>query len=905
MNWNDIVRARISGTIAPPDPDVVEELAQHASAAYEAARADGLDQDTARAHVEILVDGWFRDPKWMSRRPRRRPIVHPPPAATSGWTGLGQDLRYGLRLLRQRPGFAAVAILTTALGIGAATSLFSLAYGVLLRPLPWPESDRLVRPVESREGATRRPGPIISNATYLAWRENPATLDGIAGYDDRAMTLSAPGAVERIRVVAATASLFDVLATRPVLGAPFGLDDELPGRDHVVVLSHALWASRFNRDPGVIGQSLELDGDSYRVVALMPEGFFFPDPEALAWIPRRVPPVIGADPNSRTASLFGGIARLKPGVSPSEAASEGTARGLSAPSLGNVGIAVFGVNAPPSIAVVPYAEAITADARPALVLLLAAVGLLLAATFANVAGLQLARTAARRREVALRAALGAGLGRLARQLFTENAMLAAAAGLTGLVAAFWLNRLIPAVAPSDFPRLEAVRIDWRAAVFAICASGVATVAFGLLPMLLARRLNLIEALNEDSLAPVGGGVRSPVSRMRSMLMAGQIGAAALLLVGAALLGRSFLALLHVDRGYDPTNLVTAELPMPERAYTGPTRAARLGEVLTRLAGVAGVTHVAVSDSLPLRSGGSMMMFTMPDSATAITPGSAVQASLRMVTTDYFATLGRPIVDGRGFASTDTVTSEPVAVVNRAFVRRYVNGPPLGVGLPLDFGRGDAPWRIVGIVGDIVEGATDAPVQPEVFVGAGQLRDGIATETPIVLARTAGDPAALVPTLRTIVREVDPAIPLQRTMTMEERLVTSLARPRLYALLVGVFAVFVLLVSGIGLFGVLSYSVAQRAREIGVRTALGARPWDIAALVVRQGLAVTLSGISVGLLVALAGARRLASLLYGVTSSDPVSYAAVAVVLLTVAGVACYLPARRAARVDPLQVLKGH
>ena len=905
MDWTTHIRTALSGGRAAPDDDVVEELRQHAAAAFEAARAEGLTAVEAETRVRAEVDRWCQDPRVFGRRPRRRPVIEAPAADLRGSTGFAQDVRYGLRLLVRQPGFTLVAMVVTALGIGATTTLFSVTYGVLHRPLPWPEPNRLIRVTESREGATRQFKGILTNATFLAWRAEPATIESLAAWGSRTATMTSDGEAERITIVSATASLFDVLESRPAIGQTFTAADERPAGSHVAVVSFGLWQRRFGGQSGAIGRTLDLDGTPYRVVGVMPNAFEFPDRATQIWVPRYVPPVVSADGTGRSVALMQAIARLRRGVTAEQATAEGTARGRAAPELGMVGIAMFGTRGVPTIAAASYLDGLTSDVKPALELLLAAVILLLVTAVGNIAGMQVARATSRRREFAIRAALGAGTGRLARQLLTESTLLGLAGGLAGILLAYWLHDLLPSVLPVNFPRSEAVSIDAPVLAFALGAALVAGVVFGVLPALMARRLNLVATLVEDSLAPVGGGQRSGIGRARALIMAGQVAMTAVLLVGASLLSRSFVAMLTVDRGYEPRNLLTATLPLPAQSFTGPQRAALLDVVVERLAHLPGVRAAAVSNVLPLINADMVAGFQMrsPRMRAGVID---VHAALRLVSPGYFDALGMHMVEGRALAESDTRTSLPAIVVNREFVRRYLEGSALGARIPVgaEDGQAGAGSEVVGVVENVKQrDATDAP-QPEIFQSYRQLSAGVETDTPYIVLRSTVDPASLVPALRNLVREQQPTLAFDDVMTMEERLSTSLAEPRLYAVVLSAFAGFALLISGMGLFGVLSYNVAQRSREIGVRAALGARPLAIVFLVLRQGMGPTSVGLIVGLGAAFGLARYAGTLLFGVRARDPFSFIAVPALLLVVALVACYVPARRAARVDPLKVLRA-
>jgi predicted permease len=565
---------------------------------------------------------------------------------------------------------------------------------------------------------------------------------------------------------------------------------------------------------------------------------------------------------------------------------------------------VFGTRGAATIAVVPWLDAMTSDVRPALLILLAGVGLLLAAATANVASIQLARATVRRREAAVRSAIGASTGRLIRLLLLENIMVGLAGGAAGLLVAVAIHRALPSMLPAEFPRIEAIAIDVRVGLVALGLSLVAGIVFGLMPAWQARRVDLATSLSEDGLAPVGGGLRTRLARVRALVMAVQVAIACVLIVGASLLGRTFSALVEADRGYDPSHLLTAEVSMPDDAFTSERRAQVLEQLVARLRANPGVRYAAYSTTLPLVARESLMGFSIPprDGASGVTQA---QAMVRMVSPGYIESLGLRLIAGRSFVETDTASGRPVIVVNRVLADRYLGKDPVGQELPPNAGGTDgAPSLVVGVVDNVrLRGATDPP-QPELFFCAPQRRSGIEAPSVYLTIRTTGDPGALVPTLRALAREQGETVALDGVMTMDDRLLASLSQPRLNALIMGAFALFAVAIAAVGLFGVLSYSVAQRGREIGVRVALGASPAAIVSMVVRQGLAITVTGVVGGLLAAYWLARLIASSLFGVVPADLMSFVAAPLVLLIVALIACVVPARRAARVDPLRVMKA-
>lgn len=894
MDWTARIRTAFAASPHVPDDDVMEELAQHARAMYDAARAEGLSHDDADGRVTAQLDRWRRDAAALRHKPGRAAVVEPPQAAASTLVaGLAQDVRYAGRLLRRQPRYALLVGVTMALGIGASTLLFSVTYGVLMKPLPWPHAGRLVLLKETRGGNLPRFGSF-SNAAYHAWRENPATIEGIAGWSQRTATFSGAGDPERLRIVTASASLFHVLGARPLIGSLFDEKDEIAG--DVVVLSESLWRQRFGADPHVLGRIVRLDGQPHRIIGVLPDDLAYPDRLARAWVPFRIMPTSG-----NSLSMFSAIAGLRPGATPAQAASEGTARGRNAPDTGMTTMAIFGGSGPIEISAEPLREALTAEVRRPLLVLLIASGLLLAIATTNVAGLQLARATARYREMAIRTALGAGTARVARQLLVESLLLGFAGGGAGLLLAWLLHRLAHPLLPADFPRVTDLGMDTTVVLFALLVSLSASIVLGLLPVLRVRRLDLVVSLAGDGTSPAGAGRRSGTAQPRVLIMAVQIAIACVLLVGASLLGRSFVALVNADRGYDPSGILTARLSLPASVYTPERRYAMVDRILTRLAATPAVSAAAMTSDLPLTPGGSTSAFTLRSRDAVIT----VQASPRIVSPRTFAAMGIRVVAGRGFVESDTDTSPPVVVVNRAFARRYLGDSPLGARLPMGLGyqTDDVEATVIGVIDDVRYVTAADSTQPEMYYSYRQFDGRVMAPVVTLLLRTEGDPRALAPALRAAIREADEGLVPDTVATLEDRMLTSIARPRLYAILLGGFAVFALVVAAVGLFGVLSYGVAQRSRELALRTALGARPVDIVRLVLGHTLAITGVALAAGLLGSLVLTRAIGSLLYGVTPHDWITYAGVSIILIVVAATASFGPARRAAHLDPLRALR--
>ena len=904
MDWNARVKmallsesgaSRDAGGPGDLDNDVIEELAQHVRAEYEAARAEGRTHIEAEGRVTELLVLWKSDTASLHHRNRRAPAIEPPVAEASSFlTGIGRDFSYAARILRRQPRYALIAILTMALGIGTFTLLFSVAYGVLMAPLPWASADRIVVLKETRGGNPPR-FSSFSNTAYHAWSAEALTIDALAAWSQRTVTMTGAGDSDRIRVVAASASLFTVLDARPLIGALFESKDEPAA---VVVLSESLWRQRFGADTAVLGRTVQFDGEPHTIVGVLPDRLSYPDRQARAWIPLHVAPVKG-----NYLSMFEAVARLRPGMTATQAAAEGTARGRFAAPTGLTTVAIFGNDGPVAIDARSLREALTADVRRALIVLLVAVGLLLFTATANVASLQLARATTRQREMAVRAALGAGNARLTRQLVVESVLLGLAGGAAGLALAWTLHRFVPVVLPPDFPRLDDIGMSSVAVGFAVLLAVVTGVAFGLIPALRARRVDLVRALTEDGTAPVGAGGRSFTSRARMVIMAGQVAVACVLLIGAALLGRSFLELLATDRGYDPSGVLTARIAMPAATYPAAIRHTLVRGVLDRLEAIPGVTHAAFTSEHLLGPGGSTSALTI----RAREGGTiAVQASPRIVSSRYFSSAGLRIVEGRGFSDTDTESAAPVVVVNRAFSKRFLGDAAVGTKVPMAAGYEDTRREatIVGVVDNVRYLTAADSTQPEIYYVYRQFDGKLPVSIVTLVVRTAEDPSTLARPLRTAVREVDARLVPESIRTMEEHMLRGLARPRLYAIVLGGFAGSALVVAAVGLFGVLSYTVAQRSRELAVRTALGARPVDVVKLVFGQTMLITGAGIAAGLGASLVLTRSIAALLHGVTPHDPSTFVIVPLVLLAVAAAASVAPALKAARLDPLRALRG-
>jgi len=806
-----------------------------------------------------------------------------------------QDIRHSLRMLIKSPGFTAVALATLTLGIGATTAVFGVVNAALLRPLPYPDADRLVRVREERPLLRGREVPaFMTSATLEAWRENPQTIDQIAGYSDRTFTSLDGSEPVRVRGATVSPALFPLLRATPLLGRVFNADEETPAAQPVAMLSYARWQTRHGGDPDVLGRLITLDDVDYSIVGVMPEGFYFPDRETEIWIPLSLTPQ-QQSPGQRFIRAFSGIARLGDGVSLARAEAEGQTIVGRQELLGPGGET-------PTLRLIGFQDEMVGEVRSALVALMAAVGFVLLIATANLANLLLARGAARQRELAVRAAVGAGRGRLIRQLVTESIALSVIGGGLGLGAAYAILGVLPLFAPAGIPGLDDAGIDATVLGFALAASVGAGVLFGTVPALQASRFDLVRALNEGA-PQMGGGFRfRRGNRTRSVLVVVEVALALMLLVGAGLLVRSFVTLSTVDPGFDSTNVLTVQLNLPRSQYSELAVAnALFDQILERTTARPGVEAVGLVSSLPLTPGETLIAFRIQGRAAPASREDLTAARPQLVSSGYLDAMGLRLVAGRFVTDQDTASSLRVFVVNEAFASAHFPGEDV-VGRRLNMGRGE-PTEIVGVVGDVHHRGLDSQPSPELYFSYRQSLLGRPPPRVSIVVRTTGDPLALVPFLRQDVLDLNPTLPIDNVMTMGARLSSSVAQPRFYALVLGVFAAGALALAMVGIYGVLAYTVSRRSREIGLRMALGADRSGIRNMVVRQGALLVGVGVALGLAGALATTRALESLLFGVTTLDLPTLIAVPVLLIMVALAACYLPARRATCVDPMDALR--
>ncbi len=800
---------------------------------------------------------------------------------------LRQDLLYALRRLVKAPGFTIVAVVTLALGIGANTAIFSVVNGVLLKPLPYPESERLVGVYHTTEGHRA----VMSGPNFIDVVRGATTFENAAAISTGRVILTGEGEPIRIPIAEVSAALFNVLRVRPVLGRTFNADENTPGRTNVVVLSYGLWQQRFGGDPSVIGRRIQLDGVSREVIGVMPQGFSHPA-ERQAWLP------LEYDENfvskQRGAWYLEVVARLKPGITPEQSAAEVETIGRNLARQYPDADAEIGMTS------YPLREAMVGDIRSAVLVLLGAVGFVLLIACANVANLLLARAAARESEMAVRTALGAGRARLVRQLLTESIMLALVGAAFGLLLAVWGVEFLTSLKPQGIPRLDNVRIDGSVVLFTMGIAVFTGLLFGLMPAFTATR-GLSASLKESGRGAVAG---RGSSRVRGALVIAELALAVTLLAGAGLLMRSFMKLQAVDPGFRPEQALTFELTLPETRYKeDPQIVSFFDQLLPRLRALPGVRAASAVMGLPL-SGMDFIISFQVEGRPPVPPAQQPAMQVRVATPDYFTSIGIPLKRGRLFTEDDRQGTPRVVLITESAARQFFpNEEAIGKKIQLGWGRGPGKPRaggeVVGIVGDVKEAGLDEPNPPHIYMPLRQWPVNFMS----VVVKTATPPTTLADTVRTEVYAVDANLPVSNLRTLDEIVSRSISQPRFYMLLLGIFAAVALALAAIGIFGVLSYAVAQRTREIGIRMALGAQRRAVINLVVREAMLLVVLGVVTGTIAALFLSQTMTKMLFSVAPTDPATFATVAGGLLAVALLASYLPARRATRVDPVVALR--
>jgi putative ABC transport system permease protein len=872
--WNRLLDFLRRGILAR---ELDEELRFHQRQLERSQRAAGLNEtDAAHAARRLLGNRTFisEEARAMWSFAWLEDLVH--------------DLRYGLRSLRRSPAFAGVAVLTLALGIGANTAIFTVVNGVLFKALPYGDAGRLVMLWETTKDA---PQIFVAYPNYLDWRGRMQSFDDVALYNGfGSFNLTGMGDAERVKGGKATGNLFDVLRVHPALGRGFRTTDDAVGAERVAIIGDAFWKRRFAADSGVIGKRMTLDGFSYTIVGVLPPRVRLT--EAEVWVP------IGLSANAEqfrqreTHPGTIGLARLKAGVTLERMHADLDA--LYRQLRSDYPRENAGINASGGWLL----DQVLRGIRPALYVLAGAVGLVLLIACANVANLLLGRASSRQREIALRVAIGARGGRIVRQLLTESVLLSLMGGALGTALAWGGVRVLLALRPSNIPRLAEIGLDASVLAFALGISVLTGIAFGLMPALQSTTGDLLASLKDGGRGASAGRNRL---KLRSTLMVAEVALALVLLVGAGLLLRSFEKLVNVDPGVDPHNVTVGLVSLPEAKYPDPSRQRALfTELLARAKAIPRVTDAALASDLPVTS--NWQSGVTFEGLPPVAPGSEPLLNVGVVSPEWFSTMRMRIVAGRGIEATDVSDGPAVMVISASVARRfYSDGNPVGRRIKMGRAASSAPWiTIVGVVSDVQDSGPS--IEPR-----GTIYFPIAQNTPDALwlaVRTAGPAAQVVPRMREALAAIDKEVPLASVGTLEERLDGSVAQPKFSMLMLGIFAAIALVLAAVGIYGVISYSVAQRTHEIGLRIALGARRLDVLMMVVRQVLVITAIGIVIGGAGALATGSLLTGLLFGVRAGDPVTFASVSIGLALVALVAAAVPALRAARLDPVAALRG-
>ena len=794
------------------------------------------------------------------------------------------DLRYGIRMLTKNAGFTAVAVLTLALGVGVNAAMFSIINTTLLTPLPYKNPDRLVW-LGTSHPRFNHPIPI-SGPDFLDWKSQNNVFEHMAAIWTDGFTLTGKGEPEILPGALVSANFFKLFDERPEWGRGFVEGEDQPGHNHVAVLSYGLWKNRFGSNPKVLGDSLTLDGESYTIVGVAPRGFAYP-----SWVEFWSPVVINTANHPRANHYLRAVGRLKPGVTLSEAQAQMStiARRIAAAyPESNQGVGVQ---------LILLKERLVQFIRPALLVLFGSVGFVLLIACANVANLMLAKATKRQKEIALRTALGAGRFRLVRQFLTESLLLSFFAGGLGILVAAWSLDLLRALKPDSIPDVNNIHLDLHVLGFLLGISILVGIVLGLAPAWRASRLRLNESLKESGGAGVGG---TRGGNLRNVLVVAEIALSLVLLVGAGLMIRSFARLLSTDPGYDPTKLLTFQISLPGSRYpNSPQVVAFYRDALGRIRACPGVESVAISNTLPPFGTETDGPFYVEGHEPS-NPNAAPDTIYDPISPGYFQTLKTPLIEGRYFTEQDNNDKAKVVIINETMAREFFGGRgAVGKRMkPVAYGAKDW-WEVVGVVADERFFGWDSDLYPATYFPYGASPEwGMA-----FVARTKIDPMSVSSSVRQAVWSIDKDLPFTEVRTMDQRLSESFAGRRFHMILLGVFAALALVLSLIGIYGVMSYSVAQRTREIGVRMALGAERRHVLSLVLGHGLVLTLIGTGAGLAGAFALTRFLATMLYGVPPTDAVTFAAVSLLLTACALLACYIPARRATKVDPLVALR--
>jgi predicted permease len=865
------------------EKDLDRELRDHLELDAEARQDRGMSADEAR----------FAAQRDFGNATRAKEVTR----EMWGWASLErfwQDVHYSLRLIRRNPGFTAVAVLTLALGIGANTAIFSIVNATFLRPLPFPGANRIfvVRRANNKVG-----GSSLSMPVYLAWKKTPAPFEALGVlFASGDITFSGVSEPERLRAWGLTPEVFQVLGVYPALGRPFQKEDAVPGAPRVVILSDSLWREKFSADPGVVGRAITINGTSRTVVGVMPRDFQLPLMGASAaqiWLSLQLPV------SSQNPSYGGmlGLGRLRADATPAQAEAA-----LTPPLQALHSQFATMVGEKETARLQPVREYLTRAAGTMPLLLLGAVGLVLLIACANVANLLLARSTVRKREIAVRTAIGASRGRLIRQLLTESLLLGLTGGLLGLLVCYGSFRFIVSLVPAILVHVGEIRMDAAVLGFTILLSLLTGLIFGLIPAFQLSKVDLHVTLKEGS---AGAGASRGRGRLRSALVSCEVGLSLVLVAGAALLCQSFVSLMHVQPGFNSQNVLTFGISLPHASFDSDAKCLAFFDTnAAKLASLAGVEQTAYAGISPLDPNAGDFLFTIEGDPAK--ENESHDAEFRFVSPNYFRVLGVQLVRGREISAADTTTSEPVVFINQAMAKEFWHGQdPLGQRIWFGKGTGSsaepAPRTIAGIVGDVRDMSLAEAPEPTMYIPFAQGHGGVSDATFILHANQ--DPRALIPAIRTIIHESAPNVPLSSLQTMDDAISSSLTSQRFATTLLVIFGAMALLIATVGVYGVVSYSVAQRTHEIGIRVALGASRGRVLGMILGQGLRLAVVGIAAGLVASFWLTKLLSDLLYGIKPTDPVTFVGVALALIAVALAACWIPARRATRVDPMVALR--
>ena len=803
------------------------------------------------------------------------------------------DLQYGLRMLWKHKSVSGIALLTLALGIGVNSAIFSVVNAVVLRPLPYPESERLMV-VWGNLHKTGLEEIEISALEFQDFQQQCQAFEQIAAYAIQGLNLTGVDQPERVRGATVSANLFPTLRVQPQLGRNFTVDEDSAGNDAVVILGDSLWQRRFGGDPSVINKTVQLDGRTLTVIGVMPANFHFPDRDTEAWIPLAFTPDL-LEENNRGSHFLNVIGRLKSGVTPSQAQAD---LDTVTTRLSQEHVSTYRGGFSASIR--SLHEELVGNLRRAMLVLLGAVGLVLLIACANVAHLRLASATSRYREFAIRAALGANRARVVRQFMTESLLLSFIGGALGLTLAVWVVRALVFLMPKDTPRLEEIKLDYRVVLFTLGTSLLTGIVFGLAPSFQAARTNLNDVLKEAG----RGGDASRRLKLRNLLVVSEFALSLVLLIGAGLMMKSLLRLQEVKPGFDSANLLTMRIALPSSKYETFTKSQTFfQQFLDQLEARPEVESVGAINLLPFGGGGGDRSFSIQDQPTA-SGHARPDEQVRFVTPGYFRAMSIPLLTGRDFTRRDLPDTPQVAIVNSAFARKFWPNDN-ALGKRISFQNNNPKWyEIVGVVGNVKHRGLDIQDHAEIYIPAFQPLFADGNVPALYLAvRTKSDPLLLAPAMRSEVAALDRDQPIYSLMTMDQRISDSIAPRRFNMFILGLFAALALVLAAIGIYGIMAFSVVQRTHEIGVRMALGASTRDVLTLVMRNGFKLALIGIIVGLVAAFAATRVLSSLLYEVSARDPLIFVLDAILLAMAALLACYIPARRATKVDPLVALR--